>query len=53
MVNFLKPPLSGTAKRETSVATSVGAILFGSNILFISKLNFPVTILYPLDFVSS
>ena len=47
LVNFLIPWPSTTARRSISVATRVGAISLGSKILLISKLSFPVTILYP------
>lgn len=49
----LSPPLSTTYNFCISIATSVGAISFGDNILFISKLSFPATILYPFGLVVS
>ena len=44
MVNLRNPFPSGTAKRETSVATKVGAISLDQNFIDF-KTQFPVTIL--------
>ena len=47
--NLLIPLWSGTKILDKSVATRVGALPSGSRILLTSKLNFPVTMLYPFS----